>query len=299
MTRGYLTILSGYIGWGLFPLYWALLSHVPAGEVLLHRMLWSVPVLLLLVLLVGRRRQQVVSALQSLATLKWLMLSAMLITLNWGVYIWAVNNNQVIEASMGYFLTPLLNVIAGVIFLREKLARLDLIAILFAAAGVSYLIITSDQIPWVGLIVAVSFSAYGITRKTMAVDAVPGLFIETLLLLPFTLAVMIWLHSAGTALFLNLDWNTNLWLILGGPVTVIPLAFFTAGARLLPLSTSGILFYVTPSLQFLSGYLLLGEAVDGNRLIGFCGIWLGLAVFAISLVKKEKATIAARQGAAI
>ncbi len=297
MTRGYLTILSGYVGWGLFPLYWSLLTHVPAGEVLLHRMLWAVPVLLLLVLLVNRRRTQVLAALRSLPQLKWLMFSAMLITLNWGVYIWAVNNNQVIEASMGYFLTPLLNVIAGVIFLKEKLARLDLLAILFAACGVVYLIMSSGQTPWVGLVVAVSFSAYGITRKTMSIDAVPGLFIETLLLLPFTLAVMIWLHSTGAALFLNLSWETNLWLILGGPVTVIPLAFFTAGARLLPLSTAGILFYVTPSLQFLSGYLLLNETVDLHRLIGFCGIWAGLAIFSISLIKKEKAINKAGYGA--
>lgn len=290
MTRGYLSVLSGYIGWGLFPLYWSLLNHVPAGEVLLHRMLWSVPVLLVLVLLVNRRRTEVLSALQSLAKLKWLMLSAILITLNWGVYIWAVNHNQVIEASMGYFLTPLLNVIAAVLFLKEKLTRLDLIAILFAATGVTYLMLTSGQTPWVGLIVAVSFSAYGITRKTTAINAVPGLFIETLLLLPFTLAIMLWLHATGEALFLNLDWNTDLWLILGGPVTVIPLAFFTAGARLLPLATSGILFYVTPSLQFLSGYLLLNETVDIHRLIGFSGIWTGLAIFSINLIKKEQSS---------
>ena len=287
MTRGYLTILSGYIGWGLFPLYWSLLNHVPAGEVLLHRMLWSVPVLLLLVLLVTRRRTQVQTALRSLAQLKWLLLSAALITLNWGVYIWAVNHNQVIEASMGYFLTPLLNVIAGVVFLKEKLGRLELIAIAFATAGVIYLIVTSGQTPWVGLIVGVSFSAYGLTRKTMSIDAVPGLFIETLLLLPFTLAILLWLHGTGAALFLNLSWDTDLWLILGGPITVIPLAFFTAGARLLPLSTVGILFYVTPSLQFLSGYLLLNEVVDANRLIGFCGIWIGLAIFSAGLMKKE------------
>ena len=147
MARGYLTILSGYIGWGLFPLYWSLLNHVPAGEVLLHRMLWSVPVLLVLVALVNRRRLQVIAAFQSFAQLKWLFLSALLITLNWGVYIWAVNHNQVIEASMGYFLTPLLNVIAGVVFLREKLQRLDLVAIGFAALGVGYLVVSSGEIP--------------------------------------------------------------------------------------------------------------------------------------------------------
>ena len=288
MNKGYAVILTGYIGWGLFPLYWALLSHVPAIEVLLHRMLWSVPVLLGLVLLSQRRRTQVSNALQSWHELRWLALSSLVICLNWGIYIWAVANHRVIEASMGYFLTPLLNVLAGVIVFGEKLDRLKISAIAIAAAGVAYYIFTTTTIPWVGLAVGISFAAYGLLRKQMKTNAVPGLFVEILLLLPFTLVLIFWLHYQDEAIFLNQVLDTDLLLILGGPITVIPLAFFTAGTRMLPLTTVGILFYVTPTLQFLSGIILLGELFDLNKLVGFIGIWTGLAIFTYSLLTQKE-----------
>jgi chloramphenicol-sensitive protein RarD len=290
MNRGYAVILAGYIGWGLFPLYWALLSHVPAIEVLLHRMLWSMPVLLPLVLLSKRRRNQVKNALQSWHELRWLALSGLTVSFNWGIYIWAVANHRVIEASMGYFLTPLLNVMAGVIVFGEKLERLQIIATIFAVAGVAYYIFTTATIPWVGLAVGISFAAYGLLRKQMKTNAVPGLFVEILLLLPFTLVLTFWLHYQREAIFLNYSLNTDLLLILGGPITVIPLAFFTAGTRLLPMTTVGILFYVTPSLQFLTGIILLGESFTLNKLVGFIGIWIGLAIFTHSLLANREPT---------
>ncbi|MGD8841628.1 MAG: EamA family transporter, partial [Gammaproteobacteria bacterium] len=148
MNKGYLVILTGYVGWGLLPLYWALLARVPALEVLLHRMLWSSPVLLLLVLLSPRRRRQVSTALRSPHELKWLVLSSLVISFNWGIYIWAVANHRVVEASMGYFLTPLLNVVAGVLVFRERLARANIAAILFAAAGVVWYMAATAIIPW-------------------------------------------------------------------------------------------------------------------------------------------------------
>jgi chloramphenicol-sensitive protein RarD len=288
MNKGYAVILAGYIGWGLFPLYWALLIHVPAIEVLLHRMLWSVPVLLPLVLLSERRRTQVKNALQSWHELRWLALSSLIVSFNWGIYIWAVANHRVIEASMGYFLTPLLNVVAGVIVFGEKLERLKIVAITFAAAGVAYYIFTTAAIPWVGLAVGISFAAYGLLRKQMKTNAVPGLFVEILLLLPFTLVLIFWLHYQDQAVFLNHALDTDLLLIFGGPITVIPLAFFTAGTRMLPLTTVGILFYVTPSLQFLTGIILLGESFNLNKLAGFIGIWIGLAIFTYSLLTKKE-----------
>ncbi len=286
MNKGYAVIVTGYIGWGLFPLYWALLAQVPAIEVLLHRMLWSVPVLLLLVLLSQRRRAQVGNALKSWHELRWLMLSSLVISFNWGIYIWAVANQQVIEASMGYFLTPLLNVIAGMIVFGERLDRLKIGAILIAAAGVAYYISTTATIPWVGLAVGVSFATYGLLRKQMKTNAVPGLLVEILLLLPFTLALALWLHAHHEATFLNRDLNTDLLLIFGGPITVIPLAFFTAGTRMLPMTTVGILFYITPSLQFFSGLILLGERFNLDKLVGFTGIWIGLVIFTYSLLKR-------------
>ena len=286
MSRGYSVILTGYIGWGLFPLYWALLSHVPAFEVLLHRMLWSAPVLLLLVLLSERRRAQVKAALRGWSELKWLAFSGLVVSFNWGIYIWAVANQRVIEASMGYFLTPLLNVLAGVILFQEKLTRTSIIAILCAASGVAYYFLSSAIPPWVALAVGASFALYGTLRKKMQTNAVPGLFVEILLLLPFTLALILWLQIRGEAMFLQHSGSTDLWLVLAGPVTVLPLAFFTAGSRMLPMTTVGILFYVTPSLQFFCGVALLGEAFDIDKLIGFTGIWLGLAIFSFGLLAR-------------
>ncbi|MDH3220941.1 MAG: EamA family transporter RarD [Gammaproteobacteria bacterium] len=289
MHKGYAVILAGYVGWGLFPLYWALLGHVPAHEVLLHRMLWSVPVLLLLVLSSERRRQQVGSALGSWRELKWLALSSLVICLNWGIYIWAVANQRVVEASMGYFLTPLLNVLAGVFVFHEKPNRTNVVAILFAAVGVAYYIFNTTAIPWVGFAVGTSFAGYGLLRKQMATNAVPGLLVEILLLLPFTLGFMIWLHYSSQAVFMNFELDTDLLLILGGPVTILPLAFFTAGTRMLPMTTVGILFYVTPSLQFICGIFLLGEAFNFDKLLGFVGIWIGLAVFSYGLLANRNA----------
>jgi len=180
MNKGYAVILTGYIGWGLFPLYWVLLIHVPALEVLLQRMLWSVPVLLLLVLMSARRRAQVKTALGSWPELRWLTISSLVICLNWGIYIWAVANQRVVEASMGYFLTPLLNVIVGLIVFKERLDSVKVAAIACAAVGVLYYIFKAGIFPWVGLSLGVSFAAYGLFRKKMNTNAVPGLLIETL-----------------------------------------------------------------------------------------------------------------------
>ena len=264
--------------------------RVPALEVLLHRMLWSVPVLLLLVLLSTRRREQVRTALRSVPELKWLALSSLVIAFNWGLYIWAVANHRVVEASMGYFLTPLLNVLAGVLVFRERLARANILAILCAAAGVAWYMAATAIVPWVGLALGISFAGYGLLRKHMITNAVPGLFIEVLLLLPFTLAAIFWLQQQGDARFLAESRITDLLLVLAGPVSVLPLAFFTAGTRLLPMTTVGLLFYLTPSLQFLCGILLLGEAIDIDKLLGFTGIWLGLAIFTWNLLSRQQNT---------
>ena len=289
MNRGYAVILTGYVGWGLFPLYWSMLIHVPPGEVLLHRMLWSLPLLVLLVFLSERRRKQFSAAIRSARDLGWLTLSSIVICLNWGIYIWAVANQQVIEASMGYFLTPLLNVLTGVVVFQERLTRTKLLAVVFAAGGVGWYVFANGAFPWVGIAVAVSFAGYGLLRKQMPTNAIPGLFIEILILLPFTLAAIFWLAYSGQAVFLNADYRTDLLLILGGPITIIPLAFFTAGTRMLPMTTVGILFYVTPSLQFISGVFVLGEAFNFDKLIAFALIWTGLAIFTYSLIHSDAA----------
>ncbi len=288
MLKAYLTLLSGYIGWGLFPLYWQLLNHVPPLEVTLHRIVWSVPVLAVMIYLSTRRRSEFKIALHSPNQLKLLVVTAILITINWGVYIWAVANARVVEASMGYFLTPLLNISAGVLLFNEKLSRLKWMAVACAAAGVIYYIVSVGSLPWVALSVGFSFSAYGVLRKRIHTGALVGLSVETLMIAPFALAIMFYLHQQQSAVFLNLNWATNLWLILGGLVTVVPLALFTTGARALPMTSVGILFFITPSMQFLLGTLLLNEPMNLDKFIAFAIIWSGLILYSVSLLRPNK-----------
>jgi len=247
-------------------------------------MFWAVPFLFLLVVLNTRRKTQLIAAFHSWPEIRLLMVSSIIICLNWGIYIWAVANQRVIEASMGYFLTPLLNVIVGLVIFKEKLDRLKFAAIGFAVVGVLYYILKAGIFPWVGLSLGVSFAAYGLFRKKMDTNAIPGLLIETLILLPFTIGMILWLHSKGVAMFINDGLTTDLLLILTGPVTAVPLALFTMGTRMLPMTSVGILFYVTPTLQFLCGILVFDEAFNLDKLIGFVAIWIGLFIFSYSLL---------------
>ena len=285
MNKGIFLILAGYIGWGLFPLYWALLKQVDALEVLAHRMLWSVPVLILFVLLKKSWRVEFLSALSNKKEIAWLLLTAILITTNWGLYIFAVNTDRVVEASMGYFLTPLLSVLGGFLVFKEHISQLKKVAIAFAATGVFYYVLSVDNFPWIGLVIGVSFASYGILRKFIKTSAVSGLLIETLLLIPISLGYVINLATNNNATFLNANDLTDFWLILGGLVTVVPLVLFTSGARLLPMTTAGILFYITPTMQFLVGVVIFKEAINPNQLLGFIGIWIGLALYSFALIK--------------
>ncbi|MEE9326731.1 MAG: EamA family transporter RarD [Cocleimonas sp.] len=287
MNKGITLILLGYIGWGLFPLYWALLKHVPALEVLAHRMLWSVPVLIVIVVAKKSWREHFLVALKDKREIGWLLITATFITINWGVYVVAVNQDRVVEASMGYFLTPLLHILGGFFLFKERVGAFRKLAIAFAAAGVIYYIFSVDTFPWIGLVLGVSFASYGILRKLIKTSAVPGLLIETLLLVPLSLGVVVYLATTNQASFLNLNQTTDIWLALAGIVTVVPLVLFTAGARLLPMITTGILFYITPTIQFLIGAFVFNEDVNSDQLIGFMGIWLGLALYTYSLLKRK------------
>lgn len=287
MNKGIVLALLGYIGWGLFPLYWGLVTHVSALEVLSHRMLWSVPVLFIFVSLIAAWRADFFQAIKSKKELSFLLLTAILITINWGVYVYAVNVERVVEASMGYFLSPLLHVLGGLIIFKEKLGPFRKFAVTFAAAGVFYYIFTVGVFPILGLILGFSFASYGILRKFIQTSAVSGLFIETMMLVPFSLGFLLYLNANDQLIFLNLNHNTDIYLALAGLVTVVPLLLFTAGARLLPMTTTGILFYITPTMQFLIGILIFNEKLNTNQLIGFIGIWIGLLLYTFSLIKRK------------
>ena len=287
MNKGILLVLSGYLMWGCFPIYWALLNHVNPSEVLLHRMLWSVPVLFLLVYSKPSWRMNFKESLSSKKELVFLFVTAILITINWGGYILAVNLGRVVEASMGYFLSPVINMIGGYIFFHERISKLKQLAVLFATIGALYYVFNGNSFPWLGFIVGFTFSAYGIARKAMASSAVPGLYIETLLLMPFILLFSLWFYANYDLAIFNVNLSTDILLILAGIVTVIPLALFTAGTKLLPMTTVGILFLVTPTLQFLVGYVLYGELVNFNQLLGFTAVWIGLIIYCYALLKEK------------
>ena len=286
MNKGILLALSGYLMWGCFPIYWALLNHVNPSEVLVHRMLWSVPVLFFLVYSKPSWRLNFKESLSSRKELLFLLITAILITINWGGYILAVNLGRVVEASMGYFLSPVINMIGGYVFFHERISKLKQLAVLFATVGALFYVFSGDSFPWLGFLVGFTFSAYGIARKAMSSSAVPGLYIETLILLPFFLVFSIWFYSNFDISFLNVDISTDILLFLAGAVTVVPLALFNAGAKLLPMTTVGILFLITPTLQFLVGYVMYGELVNFNQLLGFTAVWIGLIVYCFALIKE-------------
>ena len=225
--------------------------------------------------------------LSSRKELVFLLITSILITINWGCYILAVNLGRVVEASMGYFLSPVINMIGGYIFFHERISKLKQLAVFFATFGAFYYVLSGDSFPWLGFIVGFTFSAYGIARKAMASSAVPGLYIETVILLPFFLIFSIWFYSNFEVAFLNIDISTDVLLFFAGAVTVIPLALFNAGAKLLPMTTVGILFLITPTLHFLVGYYLQNEQINSNQLLGFIGVWTGLIMYSYGLIREK------------
>jgi chloramphenicol-sensitive protein RarD len=277
MSSGVLQASLAYAMWGLLPLYFHLLAAVAPLEIVLHRSLWSLA--FLLVLLTALRRW---AWLRDIArrprTLGIFALSALLLSSNWLVYVWAVNNGRVVESSLGYFITPLVNVLLGYFVLHERPRRMQWIALAIAAAGVLWLAIFAGSLPWVGLVLAATFGIYGLMRKTAPLGALEGLALETLLLAPLAAGLLAWRTSQGDSAFGG-DPALLALLVLSGPLTALPLLLFAAGARRIPLTTLGVLQYISPTLQFALGVWLFREPFGGPRLAGFLLIWLALAVY--------------------
>ncbi len=282
-----------YALWGVLPLYIHLLQDVPALQVLAHRVLWSL--LLLVVVIVLLRRARPILAAARGRTLLYLVASAALIAINWLVYIWAVQHHHVLEASLGYFINPLVNVALGVAVLGERLRRLQGVAIAVAAAGVAILAISGGGALWISLALAASFGLYGLVRKVAAIDALGGLTVETLLLAPASLALLFHAGQVGQGAFgqsAGLDWL----LVLAGPVTAAPLLLFAAAARRLPLATLGLLQYIAPSLQFAEAVLFFGEPVRLVHIVTFALIWTGCALYALDGLRAARARPKPRAG---
>lgn len=278
MNKGFFYGLSAYLMWGLFPIYWKQLDNMPAQEILAHRMTWSL-IFLVGVLTIQRNWAWIVPAMRDRRTVFTYFLAAALLSVNWGVYIWAVNSGYIVETSLGYFINPLVNVLLGNLFFGERLRRWQFAAILLAAIGVAYLTYVYGRLPYIALILAVSFGIYGLLKKIGRLNAVESLSFETALLFPFASVYLIYLQVTGVAALGNTtNWQSVL-LLLTGVATAVPLLAFAAGARRIPLTTMGILQYTAPTIQFLIGVFLYNEAFSQSQLIGFVFIWGALAVY--------------------
>lgn len=277
-TRGVLYAIMAFLIWGFCPLYFKQLSTIAAGEILSHRIIWSC-LLLLVLLLATRSLHRVRAVLRLPRQLAALALCALLVAGNWLLFIWSVNNNHLLEASLGYFINPLCNILLGMLFLGERLRRLQWLALLLAYAGVVIQILLLGHLPWIALTLAITFSIYGLIRKQLPVDAPTGLFIETSLLLPLALIYLIGVADSASSHLLANPLSLNVLLMLAGVVTTVPLLLFTAGARLIRLFTLGFIQYLGPSIMFLLALFLYQEPVQPAKLLTFACIWSALGIF--------------------
>jgi chloramphenicol-sensitive protein RarD len=280
--------------WGLLPLYWKALQHVPAVEILAHRILWS---FLLLVILVQLKNEwSVVRSLRSAPrTAGVLVVAAVLLSMNWLLYIWAVNAGFIVETSLGYFINPLVNVLLGVVFLRERLRPFQWVPIALAAGGVLYMTVSYGTPPWIALALAFSFGIYGLLKKRLPLGALPGLAAETAVMAPLALIFLTYLGLQGTGALFTTGSVSTLLLVLSGAATALPLLLFNAAVRRINLSTIGILQYMAPSMQFLIGVLIYGEVFDRARAIGFSMIWAALLLYSIESILVYRKTSAQKK----
>ena len=278
MRKGMLFAATAYIIWGLFPLYFKSLQSIAPSQILLHRMVWSL-VFVLAVLAWRKQWSWLGEVMRQPKVLAGFMLSAMLLSTNWFIYIWAVNNGRIIDSSLGYFINPLVNVLLGYVLLGERLRGVQWLAVGLAACGVAWLTWISGHPPWIGLTLALTFGFYGLMRKTASLGPLEGLSLETLLLFPFALAALAWLTMHQQNAFLGAPAQSQWLLMAAGPITAIPLLLFAAGARQIPMATLGLLQYLGPSLQLALGVWLYNEPFSGDRLIGFAAIWSALVVY--------------------
>ena len=278
--RGLAASIAAYALWGVFPLYWYLLKSVPALQIIAHRVIWC-GVFVAGWLLLRDGGGWLRRALAAPRVGSMLLASSVLISFNWGVYIWAVTHGRVVEASLGYFINPLVSVLIGVLVLRERLNAMQWGAVGIAALGVLWLTFMHGELPLVSLALALSFAIYGLIRKLAAVDAMPGLAIESLILFLPALAWLGWSEAQGTGRFAHGELAQDALLVFGGALTALPLIGFAYGARRIPYSLVGILQYISPTLPLLCGVMLLGEDFALEQAVGFVCIWLALLVYAV------------------
>lgn len=278
MNKGILNGLAAYALWGFFPIYWKLLHGVPALQVIGHRIAWSF-VLLIIVILVSKQWKEFRAAALVPQTIAIYSIAAVLLSVNWLIYVWGVNAGFIVETSLGYFINPLISVLLGVIFLRERLRNLQWLPVGLAAAGVLYLTVTYGRLPWIALSLAFSFGIYGLVKKLAPLGSLYGLTLETALVFPLALLYLAFVGFTGTGSFLHEAALIDILLIGTGAVTSIPLLMFASAARQIPLTMIGVLQYIAPTIQFLIGVFIYHEPFGQSRLIGFGLVWVALIIF--------------------
>jgi len=278
-VKGFGLAVSSYVLWGIFPIYFFLLRHVTAFEVLVHRVIWSMLLLLLISAFINRQTKWY-DLLKTKEALIPCLFSTLFLSINWVIYIWAVANSMAIEGSLGYFINPLISVLMAVIFLGERLNKYQLSAIGFAVIGVLFLIFKVGEFPWVALSLALSFGIYGLIHKKFEVDAFAGLTLETIIAAPLAIAYLTFLFVTGQNAFLSTDWQTDSLLLAAGIITSLPLLLYLASLPQLRLSTVGLLQYIAPTLQFLVAVYILNEP--------FNIIWIGLFIFSFDTIRQRR-----------
>jgi chloramphenicol-sensitive protein RarD len=279
-NKGVLYAFGAYFIWGLVPIYWKLLKHIPATQLIGHRIVWSF-VLLAVILLVMRKWSELRRAVSNGKVILIYFVAAVLCGFNWFIYVWAVTAGYIVECSLGYFINPLLSVLLGVLFLRERLRLFQWIAIGLAVAGVIYLTLIFGRLPWIALSLAFSFGFYGLVKKTAPLNSLNGLTLETGILFVPGLFFLVHQDSIGQGAFFHSGPGSDLLMIGAGLVTTIPLLMFASAAQRIPLTMIGIMHYITPTLQFLLGVLIYKEAFSVAQAFGFGVVWIGLIIFCI------------------
>jgi chloramphenicol-sensitive protein RarD len=290
--KGLIAAAAAFAAWGLFPLYFKPLREISALQVIAHRIVWSC-VLVLIWTAARGELGEIRSALIKWRVVSRLALSATLITVNWVVYVWAVAHGHVVDASLGYFINPLVNVVLGVALLSERLDRAQWAAVALATVGVAYLTLMTGNLPWISLTLAVSFASYGFIRKVVQVEALPGLATETLLLVPCATAYLLWCESSASGALGHAGRAIDVLLIGSGPLTAITLFLFAYGTRRVPYSTVGVLQYIAPSLQLACGVFAFHEPFERTHAAGFALIWTGLIIYALDGVRRARTEDAA------
>lgn len=290
-TKGIIYGITAYVLWGILPIYWKLIQNIQPLEIIIHRVMWSF-FTLTIILLISRNwklyKDQILILKRDKKKIIYLTIAAFLITENWLLYIWAVNNDNIIEASLGYYINPLVSILLGVIFLKEKLNPLQLVSIGIAGVGVLYLTTHYGHIPYISLILAVSFAVYGLCKKLVNIDAMFSLFLETMIVFPIALILFgnLLLHNKSD--FTHSSLTTVFLIVISGIITIVPLLYFGKAAQVVPLSTLGFIQFINPTLSMLLGIFLYGEKFTSTDLISFSFIWIACFLFAISPSKFVK-----------